>query len=77
MNRFYYFSIDPPDADHLTYREQKIQVDGLPEDPSKSPLFESLNPTLPAGAFCCCFYVHDWNSFIPIAAEDAQFSWVE
>jgi hypothetical protein len=77
VNRFYYFSIDPPDADHLTYREKEIQADGFPEDPSKFPLFESLKPTLPAGAFCCRFYVHDWNSFIHIAARDAQFSRVE
>ncbi|HEY4950598.1 MAG TPA: hypothetical protein VIH88_09715 [Candidatus Acidoferrales bacterium] len=75
--RFYYFSVEPPDTDHLTFREKRIQVDGFPEDPSKFPLFESLRPTLPAGAFCCRLYVHDWNSFIHIAAEGAQCSWIE
>jgi hypothetical protein len=73
---FYYFSIDPPDPDHLFYPHGRIQVDGFPEDPSKFPLFEHLKPKLPAGAFCCRFFVHDWNSFIHIAAEDADFSWV-
>jgi hypothetical protein len=77
VSRFYYLSIDPPDAAHLAYREKKIQVDGLPEDPRKFPLIESVKPTLPAGAFCCRFYVHDWNSFMHLAAEDAQFSWIE
>jgi len=52
-------------------------VHGLPEDPSECPLLESLKPALPFGAFCCRFYVHDWNSFIHIAAENAQFSWLE
>jgi len=77
LSRFYDFSLDPPDADHLTYREKKIQVDGFPEDLSKFPRFESLKPALAGGAFCCRVYVHDWNSFIHIAAEDAPFSWVK
>jgi hypothetical protein len=74
---FYYFSIDPPDPDHLPYHEgDTITVDGLPEDSRQFPLFEHLKPTLPAGAFCCRFYVHDWNSFIHLAAADAAFSWL-
>ncbi len=77
LSRFHYFSIDPPDADHLAYREKKILMDGFSEDPNKFPPFECLKPTLPAGAFCCRFYVHDWNSFIHLAAEDAQLSWIE
>jgi hypothetical protein len=72
----YYLSIEPPDRDHLSWPNcEKITVDGLPEDPNDFPLFASLRPTLPAGAFCCRFFVHDWNSFIHIAAADAKFSW--
>ena len=75
---FYYFSIEPPDPDHLFYpKRSRIEVNGYSEDPSQFPLFEQLKPKLSAGAFCCRFFVHDWNSFIHIAARDAQFSWVE
>jgi hypothetical protein len=72
----YYVSIEPPDRDHLFYAQHgKITVDGLPEDPQHFAPFGHLKPTLPAGAFCCRFFVHDWNSFIHIAAADAEFSW--
>ena len=72
---FYYFSIEAPDADHLHPQGSKITVDGLPEDSANFPLFERLKSTLPVGAFCCRFFVHDWNSFIHIAAKDAEFLW--
>jgi hypothetical protein len=75
VDGFYYFSVDPPDSDHLFYPgRSKITVDGLPED--DFPLFEVLKPRLPVGAFCCRFFVHDWNSFTHIAAKDARFSWI-
>ena len=72
----YYVSIDPPDPGQLFYpRREKITVDGLPEDPQDFPLFNHLVPKLSVGSFCCRFFVHDWNSFIHIAAADAEFSW--
>lgn len=72
----YYMSIEPPDPDHLFYPEHdKITVDGLPEDQHDFPLFGYLKPKLPVGAFCCRFFVHDWNSFIHIATADAELSW--
>jgi hypothetical protein len=75
---FYYFSMEPPDADHLFYpHHSKIVMDGYAEDASTFPLFDHLKPTLPRGAFCCRFYVHDWNSFIHLAAREAQFSWID
>ena len=74
--QFYYFSIEPPDPDHLFYPKRSIQIDGYSEDPRQFPLFEQLKPKLSAGAFCCRFFVHDWNSFIHLAAETGQFSWV-
>jgi hypothetical protein len=74
----YYFAVDPPDLDHLFYPSQsKVVFDAMPEDSEQFPLSERLKPTLPQGAFCCRFYVHDWNSFIHMAAKDAQFSWLE
>lgn len=72
----YYVSIDPPDRAHLFGPErEKITVDGFPEGTHDFPLFADLKPKLPAGAFCCRFFVHDWNSFIHIGAADAEFSW--
>ena len=77
LDGFYYFSVEPPDGDHLFYpRQSSVQMSGYVEDADKFPLFEQLKPTLPADAFCCRFYVHDWNSFIHLAARDTQFSWV-
>jgi hypothetical protein len=75
LRGFYYFVIEPPDADHLWYPERSIQVNGYHEDGSQFPLFGHLRPKLSSGAFCCRFYVHDWNAFIHVAARDAQFSW--
>lgn len=73
---FYYFSIEPPDADHLFHpRRSRIEINGYPEDPGQFLLFEHLKPKLPAGSFCCRFFVHDWNSFIHIAAASAEFVW--
>lgn len=77
LRRFYYFVIEPPDDEHLSYPVRPIQMDGFPEDPSHFPLFEYAKPGLSAGAFCCRLYVHDWNSFIHVAARDAEFSWLK
>lgn len=76
LNGFYYVVIEPPDADHLWYPQRSIQVNGYPEDVSQFPLFGHLKPKLSRDAFCCRLYVHDWNSFIHVAARDAQLSWV-
>jgi hypothetical protein len=76
LQGFYYVSIDPPDSAHLFHPDwTKITVDGLPEDPQHFPLYEQLKPTLQVDAFYCRFFVHDWNSFIHLAAKSAQFSW--
>lgn len=76
LRGFYYFVIEPPDADHLWYPERSIQVNGYPEDGGQFPLFGNLKPRFPSDAFCCRFYVHDWNAFIHVAAKDAQLSLV-
>ncbi|WP_058186198.1 hypothetical protein [Terracidiphilus gabretensis] len=77
LSGMFYFAIDPPDADHLFYPQRPIQVDGHSENALEFPSFAYLKPKLPENAFCCRFYVHDWNSFIHIAAKDADFSWFE
>jgi hypothetical protein len=72
---FYYLSIEPPDSDHLfPGKREKITVDGFPEDPNHFEPFANIKPKLPDGAFHCRFFVHDWNSFIHVAARDAEFS---
>jgi len=75
LNGFYYFVIEAPDADHLWYPQRTIQVNGHAEDDSQFPIFGLVKSKQPGDAFCCRFYVHDWNSFIHIAAKDAQLSW--
>jgi hypothetical protein len=78
LHEFYYLSIEPPDQDHLSRPwRSKITVDGLPEDSQDFPLYEYLKPRLAQDGFCCRFFVHDWNSFIHVAAKTAEFSWVE
>jgi hypothetical protein len=75
---FWYISIEPPDPDHvLGWNRSAIQVDGFPEDPKQFPLFERVKSELPAGAFSCRLFVHDWNSFIHIAGQDAELSWLD
>ena len=70
-----YFSIEPPDDDHVLGRaEGKITVDGLPED-EEFPLFRQIKSKLPSDGFCCRFFVHDWNSFIHLASAKARFEW--
>ena len=75
---FCYISIEPPDADHVSgWNRSGIQVDGFPEDPKQFPLFEHVKSELPVGAFSCRLFVHDWNSFIHIAGQDAELSWLK
>ena len=71
----FYFSIEPPDDDHVLGREKdKITVDGFSED-EEFPLFRHVKSKLPPDAFCCRFFVHDWNSFIHLASAEATFHW--
>ena len=74
LHRFYYFVIEAPDIRHLSYPWRSIQFNAYSEDPIQFPQFESLKAKLPPDAFCCRFFVHDWNAFIHIAAEQCEFS---
>jgi hypothetical protein len=74
---FYYVSVEPPDSDHLFYPSNgNITVDGFTEDAEQFSLVKKLEGTLPVGAFVCRLFVHDWNSFIRIAAPEAELEWV-
>lgn len=75
VSGIYYISIDAADAGHVFGSPaERITVNGYPEDRDQFPLFGFLHPKLSPGAFCCRFFVHDWNSFIHIAARQAAFS---
>jgi hypothetical protein len=71
-----YYSIEPPDPAYPFLRHKSaVDVAGYPEDPEKFPALNGLLPVLPKDITCYRFFVHDWNSFIHIAAEDVQLSW--
>ena len=74
IRSFYYFSIDPPDPEHLSSPlHGKVIVDGLPEDVKTFPLSAQFTDGIIENAFYCRFYVHDWNSFVHIAGPNAEF----
>ena len=73
-----YCSVEPPHAAYPFLRGGSgIDVAGYPEDPETFPALNALLPILPRGVTCYRFFVHDWNSFIHVAAEDVVISWAE
>lgn len=71
-----YYAIDPPDPTYPFMRTgSAINVAGYPEDPEKFPALDGLLPVMPKDVTCYRFFVHEWNSFIHIAAKDVQLSW--
>jgi hypothetical protein len=74
----YFCSMDVPDP---TYRYvphgSPLNVSGDLAKPDTSAAFQELYRTLPPEVSCYRFFVHEWNSFIHIAATDAQVSWIE
>ncbi len=78
VSGLYFCVIDPPDP---TYRYvphgSPLNVSGDRAKPETFPALEKLSQTLPPGVSCYRFFVHEWNSFINIAAKDVQVSWVD
>jgi hypothetical protein len=73
LENLHYLVIEAPDeASRLQHLGKPITVDGLPEDGEKFPLFTELGAK--EEAFCCRLFVHDWNSFIHVAAATAGFT---
>lgn len=71
-----YYAIEAPDPTYPFMRTgSPINVAGYPEDLEKFPALNGLLSVLPKGVTCYRFFVHDWNSFIHIAARDVQLSW--
>jgi hypothetical protein len=72
-----YFAIEPPDSTSSFMRgERGIDASGYPEDPANFPV-APLQAVMPKNINCYRFFVHDWNSFIHIAAELVRFSWTD
>jgi hypothetical protein len=78
INGLCYCSIEPPDPTYPFLRGgAPISVAGYPEDPVTFPALNALLAVMPKDITCYRFFVHDWNSFIHIAAKDVQISWAE
>jgi hypothetical protein len=70
-------SIEPPSPDYPFPPDGKpISVGGDPEREDYLPLLPHLSAKFRPGTWCYRFFVHDGNAFIPIAAQDAQLSWM-
>lgn len=70
-------SIDPPDPNYRFLTDgQPICVGGDPAQADHFPALPELLAKCPAGTWCYRFFVHDWNTFIQIAARDAQIAWI-
>ena len=54
-----------------------VTVYGSPAKPDVFPQLQLLSETFVPGVSCYRFIVHEWNSFIHIAAKDVQISWVD
>ena len=70
--------IDPPDPTYqYVPNGSALNVSGDRAKPDSFPELEKLSRTLPPGVACYRFFVHEWNSFINIAAKDVQVSWTD
>src|SRR5216684_1034247 len=73
----YFCVVDPPDPS-CPYVPSRFPLDvsGDPAKPDTFPALNELSRTFPPGLSCYRFFVHEWNSFINIAARDVQISWI-
>jgi len=69
-------SIGAPFATYPYQKRAAITVSGDPAKSDHLPELDGLTPTFPKNTTCYRFFVHDWNSFIYIAAADVQVRWV-
>jgi hypothetical protein len=63
--------IESPEAGYDYHEEKPLRVDAGSDQESIVPLTQLPAP-LPEGAFTYWFFVHDWNSFIHVAARHAE-----
>lgn len=75
VSGLYFFSIEPPDPTY-PFKPNGKPLDVQGDDSGLSPPeIGKLIRELPPDASCYRFFVQQWNSFIYIAASDAQISW--
>ena len=71
-----YFVIEPPDPTYKYNAEDAITVGaGSAKDKIKASV--QLPQDLPSDVFAYWFFVHEWNSFIHVAAKDTKLEWLE
>ncbi len=77
ISGLYFLSIDPPDPKYPYVPDGcSLNVSGDPAKVDTFPALEKLSQSFPSGVSCYRFFVNEWNSFINIAAREAQVYWV-
>lgn len=77
LSGLYFCVIDPPDPSYRYMPDgTPMNVSGDTAEPATFPALTELSRTLPPGVSCYRFFVHEWNSFINIAANDVRISWL-
>lgn len=70
LSQFLFLIIEPPNARYDYHEEKALWVEAGSDKQSHTSSTQLPGP-LPEGAFTYWFFVHDWNSFIHVAALDA------
>jgi hypothetical protein len=70
-----YCVIEPPHASYSYKEAVGLWIDGEIINEKEKEKQKSFPRELPLGKFTCYFFVRDWNAFIYIAAEQANFVW--
>jgi len=71
LSRFLYCVIEAPDSKYPFQVEKELWVDAGSDKSNHVSSTQRPGP-LPEGAFTYWFFVNDWNSFIHVAALDAE-----
>ena len=71
-----YISVEPPCSTY-PYEEDGLEIsyDGPVETTNFKAPIPKLPEALPENAFAHCFFIHNWNSFMFVAAMGAKFEW--
>src|SRR5690349_3816182 len=70
---FLYCIVEPPDKTYPYEARKSLSVD-VGSDEIAGISQTKMPDELPQGAFRCWFFINDWNSFIHLAALDAQIT---
>jgi len=72
-----YFVVEAPDSNYSYNKPGALWIDSGSLESLKKPPSTQLTKTIPEGTFEHWVFVRNWNSFIYMAAMDAQFDWIE